>query len=72
MATAGVYRKESPAVKTRMQEMARHASRVFSVSRITRRHSPESQTLKPAKAVDFFNAIKAMHTIPTEKARFLK
>jgi hypothetical protein len=54
-----------------MQEMARHASRVFSVSRITRRPSPESQTLKPAKAVDS-NAIKSMHTTPTEKARFLK
>jgi hypothetical protein len=54
-----------------MQEMARHASRVFSVSRIARRPSPESQTLKLAKTVDS-NAIKAMHTIPTEKARFLK
>jgi hypothetical protein len=54
-----------------MQQIARHASRVFSVSRIARRPSLEGQTLKPAKTVDS-NAIKAMHTIPTEKARFLK
>jgi hypothetical protein len=54
-----------------MQEVARYVSTVFSISRLARRSPPESQTLKPAKTVDS-TAIKAMHPMPTEKARFLK
>ena len=70
MATAGVYLRESPAAKARMQEVARYVSTVFSISRLARRSPPESQTLKPAKTIDS-TAIKAMHPMPKEKARFL-